>query len=46
MNKYKLIYQVDGEEYKSYEIEFGASITPEAAPTKEGYTFSGWSGIP
>ena len=46
INKYKLIYQVDGEEYKSYEIEFGASITPEAAPTKEGYTFSGWSEIP
>ena len=46
INKYKLIYYVDGEEYKSYEIEYGASITPEAEPTKEGYTFSGWSSIP
>jgi len=46
INKYKLIYMVDGAEYKSYEIEYGAKITPEAEPTKEGYTFSGWSSIP
>ncbi len=46
INKYKLIYQVDGEEYKSCELEFGATITPESAPAKEGYTFSGWSEIP
>ena len=43
---FNLIYQVDGEEYKSIKVEYGASITPEAAPTKEGYTFSGWSEIP
>ena len=46
INKYKLTYMVDGEEYKSYDIEYGASITPEVSPTKEGYTFSGWSEIP
>lgn len=46
VNKYKLIYMVDGEEYKSYEVEYGATITPEAEPTKDGYTFSGWSEIP
>lgn len=46
INKYKLTYQVDGATYKSYDVEYGASITPEAAPTKEGYTFSGWSDIP
>ncbi|MBR5748425.1 MAG: leucine-rich repeat protein [Prevotella sp.] len=46
INKYKLTYMVDGVEYKSYQIEYGASITPEAAPTKTGYTFSGWSNIP
>lgn len=45
-NKYKLIYVVDGTEYKSYEVEYGASITPEPDPQKEGYTFSGWSWIP
>lgn len=37
---------VDGEEYKSYDIEEGEAITPAASPTKEGYTFSGWSEIP
>jgi hypothetical protein len=46
INKYKLSYTVDGEEYKSYETEYGATITPENTPTKEGYTFSGWSEIP
>ena len=46
INKYKLVYKVDGEVYKTYEIEYGKTITPEAAPTKEGYTFSGWSEIP
>jgi len=46
INKYKLTYTVDGEEYKTYEVEYGAIISPEAAPAKEGYTFSGWSEIP
>lgn len=46
VNKYKLTYMVDGEEYKTYDVEYGAIITPEAAPEKEGYTFSGWSEIP
>ena len=45
-NTYKLTYMVDGVEYKSYDIAYGTSITAEAAPTKEGYTFSGWSDIP
>ena len=46
VNKYKLTYTVDGKEYKTSEVEYGATITPEPAPTKEGYTFSGWSEIP
>ena len=46
INKYKLTYIIDGEVYKTYEMEYGATITPEAEPTKEGYTFSGWSTIP
>ena len=45
-NRYQLTYIVDGEEYKTNELEYGAIITPEAEPTKEGYTFSGWSEIP
>jgi hypothetical protein len=43
---YKLIYMVDGVEYRTYEINEGASITSEPAPMKEGYSFSGWSEIP
>lgn len=46
VNKYKLTYQINGEDYKTYEIEYGATINPEPEPTKEGYTFSGWSWIP
>ena len=46
VNSYKLTYQVDGAEYKTVEVEYGAAITPEVAPTKDGYEFSGWSEIP
>ena len=43
---YRLLYMVDGVEYKYYDVKYGTSITPEAAPTKDGYIFSGWSEIP
>ena len=43
---YSLIYMVDGKVYKSYDIVGGSIISLEQAPTKEGYTFSGWSDIP
>lgn len=43
---YNLIYMVDGEEYKTVQLSEGDAITPEANPTKDGYTFSGWSEIP
>ena len=46
VNTYKLTYKVDGEVYKEYDVEYGATITPEEAPEKEGHTFSGWSDIP
>ena len=46
INKYKLTYLVDGEEYKTYDVEYNSTITAETAPTKEGYTFSGWSETP
>jgi uncharacterized repeat protein (TIGR02543 family) len=46
INTYKLTYMVDNEVYKTYDVKYGETITPEAAPTKEGYTFSGWSEIP
>ena len=46
INKYTLTYKVDGETYKSYDVEYGTSIKAEAEPTKDGYTFSGWNWIP
>ena len=46
MPEHTLTYIVDGEVYKTYSIEEGETITPEPAPTKEGYAFSGWSDIP
>ena len=44
--KYTLTYMVDGEVYKSYQLKAGSTIIPLDEPTKEGYTFSGWSEIP
>lgn len=45
-NKYKLTYMVDGQVYKTLDVDYGTKITPEPAPVKEGHTFSGWSEIP
>ena len=45
-DSYQLIYMVDGEVYKSFNLNYGAIIEPVAEPTKEGHTFSGWSEIP
>ena len=42
----KLVYMVDSVEYKSYEVDYKTSLTPEEVPVKEGHTFSGWSGLP
>ena len=45
--QYKLTYKVDDEVYGEVEtINCGATITPREAPTKEGYTFSGWDNVP
>ena len=46
VNTYNVIYVVDGEEYKRVEVAYGAEIPAEAAPEREGYTFSGWSEVP
>ena len=46
INKYKLTYKVDGVDYKNISYDYGANITAEPAPAKEGFEFSGWSDIP
>lgn len=43
---YILLYKVDGQIYKLFTLEAGAPISLETEPTKEGYTFSGWSEKP
>ena len=45
-NEYTLTYIVGGTIVSKYTIEYGQTIEPEEEPTKEGYTFSGWSDIP
>ena len=46
INKYNVIYMVDGEEYKTTEYTYGYDIYAEQYPYREGATFSGWSGLP
>lgn len=43
---YNLTYKVDGQEYKDTCVTYGSALKPEAEPTKDGYTFGGWSEIP
>ncbi|MBQ8629943.1 MAG: leucine-rich repeat protein, partial [Prevotella sp.] len=43
---YTLQYVIDGEVYATYNLVEGAAIEQPAAPTRDGYTFSGWSEIP
>jgi hypothetical protein len=45
-DSYILTYMVDGEVYQSFTVKYREAITPLEAPTKEGYTFSGWDGLP
>lgn len=44
--KFKLTYVLNGEVYKTYDIQATEVITPEPDPFKEGFDFSGWSAIP
>jgi len=46
VNSYNLVYKVDGIEYRTLTLAYGTEIVAESAPTREGYTFSGWSDIP
>ena len=45
-DSFTLAYIVDGELYKSFFVKYKEAINPLEEPTKEGYTFSGWSEIP
>ena len=44
--EFKLTYKVDGEIYKELSVAYTTALKAIDAPTKDGYTFSGWSDIP
>lgn len=46
IGSYMLSYYLDGELYHSASLAYGATIQPLEAPEREGYTFSGWEGLP
>ncbi|MCF0215528.1 MAG: InlB B-repeat-containing protein, partial [Fibrobacteraceae bacterium] len=50
VNKHNIVYKVDGKEYQTVaDVAYGTdltTITAPDAPTKTGYTFSGWSALP
>ncbi|MBR5148501.1 MAG: leucine-rich repeat protein [Bacteroidaceae bacterium] len=46
INSYTLTYMVDGEIYATEQVVYGSTPTAMPTPTKEGYTFSGWSEVP
>lgn len=46
LNKYNLTYVVEGEVYKTEVVVETTPLTPEAEPTKDGYTFGGWIDVP
>ncbi len=43
LSAHQVVYKVDGQETVSYNRFTGADVTVDAAPTKEGYTFTGWT---
>ena len=45
-NTYTITYMVDNEIFAIATIAYGDTIVPIAEPSREGYTFSGWSEIP
>lgn len=46
INKYKLTYTLEGIQYYTDSLEYGAEIVEQEWPVKEGYTFSGWGDLP
>ena len=45
-NTYNMVFVVDGEVLSKQSLLWGSNITSPEEPTKEGYTFSGWSEVP
>ena len=45
-NSYSLIYVINSDTISAESVVYGTKLTVLEVPTKEGYTFSGWSEIP
>lgn len=46
-NVHQVTFTADGDTHYKYECAYGEAILlPEINPTKEGYTFTGWSAVP
>ena len=43
---FKITYILDGKEWQTDTLYYGSEIILPQVPQKDGYTFSGWSGIP
>ena len=43
---FTLTYMLDGEVYKTVDVEAGAKIVAEDGPEKDGYEFASWEGLP
>jgi hypothetical protein len=43
---FNLVYKVNGEVYATERIDYGAVVTPVAAPSILGYIFLGWDDLP
>ncbi len=45
-SSYQLVYMLDGIQHHAESVTYGTALTALTAPTKEGHTFSGWTGLP
>ena len=46
LNRYRLTYFIDDEEFYIDSLEYGSVITAVEPPVKEGHTFKEWVGLP
>lgn len=43
---YNIVFMIDGDIVATQEFDFGEAVIAPEAPTKEGYSFSGWTDLP
>ncbi|MDE6480445.1 MAG: InlB B-repeat-containing protein, partial [Muribaculaceae bacterium] len=47
VNIYKLIFDIDGEDFYTTQLAYGSDIVaPAEVPDKEGHSFEGWGNVP